>query len=67
MTGFLGDETLREMLGALTKKAAGLLDESKDVWQVWIEWEQSKGYVQESVRSSTWWIRNSNEGFGLTL
>jgi hypothetical protein len=33
------------MFGALTRNAAGLLDESKDVWNVWIEWEQQKGYV----------------------
>ena len=31
------------MLRALTTAAAGLLDESRDVWNVWIEWEQAKG------------------------
>ena len=45
ISGFLSEETIREMFGALTRKAAGLLDESKDVWNVWIEWEQARGYV----------------------
>ncbi|WWD05336.1 hypothetical protein V865_003409 [Kwoniella europaea PYCC6329] len=39
ITEFLSEDTTRNMIKALYQRGEGLLDQSEEIWQIWLQWE----------------------------
>ncbi|WVQ65310.1 uncharacterized protein L199_003486 [Kwoniella botswanensis] len=39
VTEFLSEDTTRNMIKALYQRGEGLLDQSEEIWQIWLQWE----------------------------